>query len=496
MNRQRKLRRRAGVLLHPTSLPGPFGIGTIGSDARRFVDDLVSAGQSVWQILPLNIPGDNGSPYFSYSAFSGNIDLIDPVDLVADGLLDSAEPFKTFYAESIDYDTVASRREQLCQSVKRHVADNKQLQDECEAFCRTHDSWLRPYALFAVLAERFETFSWHTWPKKFRFHDRRTIARFEEDYADDIKDTSMMQWLFFRQWFRLKRYANERGVLLFGDLPMYVSPDSADVWWNQHLFRLKGGLPTDVAGVPPDYFSPTGQLWGNPLYRWSRHKKDGFAWWISRFKHAFSLYNMVRIDHFRGFQACWSVPAGSSTAETGRWVSSPGRELFSALRKVIPDLPIVVEDLGNITPEVLALRDELGFPGMSVLQFAFDGGSDNYFLPHNYPSSNTVCYTGTHDNDTTRGWYESLPEDVRNFFNYYTDMHWGDDASLKMIRVAFGSVAQLAIAPIQDWLNKGSEGRLNTPGTVSTANWSWRMKEHLSSDVVATMKSLTELFHR
>ncbi|MCK5807648.1 4-alpha-glucanotransferase [bacterium] len=467
--------RKAGILMHPSSLPGPFGIGTLGQHARDFIDTMAESGQSVWQILPLNSVGENGSPYNSYSSFSGDPRLIDPSDLLKEGLLASVETFFSQKKGSIDHKTVQKNGKQIATEVLSHLDEIVTLREEFLLFQHKERSWLYPHALFTALAAHFGTFQWEKWPAKFSQHDSRTMAQFEKEHDDAIQQAMVLQWLFFHQWNRLKEYANQKNIHLFGDMPIYVSHSSADVWWHQHLYLLdKNGTPIEVAGVPPDYFAKTGQLWGNPLYNWEAHKKEHFSWWITRFKHLFTLYDILRVDHFRGFHACWGIPVESKTAETGHWISSPGEELFSTLLDALGSVPIVAEDLGNITPEVLALRDKFNFPGMSVLQFAFSGESENAFLPHNY-TNHTVCYSGTHDNDTTRGWYETIPDHERNFFNYYTEMHWGEDASWKMIRLAMMSVARLAIIPMQDILNLGSEFRLNLPGTVSQQNWSWRM---------------------
>ena len=470
-------KRQAGILMHPSSLPGPFGIGTLGQKARDFIDSLEAAGQTVWQILPLNTVGANGSPYNSYSAFSGDPRLIDPADLVNEGLLKSFSPFLSNTTGRIDHPTVQKNIIRMSSEVLELIEENSDLQKEFRLFQKQESSWLHPHALFSAIAEKHNTFEWDKWPQKYRNHDSDTVKQFAKEHSVVIQRSMVLQWLFFHQWRHLKEYANKRNITIFGDMPIYVSHRSADVWWHQDLYKLDAkGLPTEVAGVPPDYFSKTGQLWGNPLYKWENHLKTKFSWWKSRFRHLFNLYDLVRVDHFRGFHACWEIPADSETAEIGSWVKSPGSELFSALLDEFDHLPIIAEDLGNITPEVLALRDKFNFPGMSVLQFAFSGETDNHFLPHNFIKQ-TVCYTGTHDNDTTRGWYDTIPDHEKNFFNYYTEIHWGEDASWKMIRLAMQSVAILAIIPMQDILNLGSEFRLNLPGSVSEENWSWRMHD-------------------
>ena len=490
-------KRQSGILMHPSSLPGLFGIGTLGQNARDFIDTMAEAGQTVWQILPLNSVGGNGSPYNSYSAFSGDPRLIDPADLLKSGLLKSVETLISSVSGTIDHATVQNNISQIATEVLNHLDDNRVLQKQFLLFQQKERAWLYPHALFTVITEHLGTSEWNSWPEKLRNHDARTLTQFEKEHEQNIQKAMVLQWLFFHQWMQLKEYANSRNITLFGDMPIYVSHRSADVWWHQNLYLLdKQGVPTEVAGVPPDYFAKTGQLWGNPLYHWKNHKKEKFSWWISRFKHLFTLYDIVRVDHFRGFDACWAIPIDSETAETGSWLSSPGKELFTALFDACGSLPIVAEDLGNITPEVIALRDTFHFPGMSVLQFAFSGEAENIFLPHNF-SKNTVCYTGTHDNNTTKGWYESIPEHERNFFNYYGDMHWGEDASWKMIRLSLMSVARLAITPMQDILNLGEECRLNLPGTVSEKNWSWRMRDaQFNQDIIEKLKELTRISNR
>ncbi len=478
--------RSSGILLHPTSLPSPFGIGDLGPEAYKFVDFLAEAGQSLWQVLPLGPTGYGDSPYASYSAFAGNTVLISPEELAREGLLET-DP-----AQQPKADRLRAAYERFS------ATDQADLRAAFEAFKRQQAHWLDNYALFRALKDEHGGAAWTEW---------QDVKNARERLKSEIEAQQFYQFLFFRQWLALKKYANDRGISIIGDFPIFVAHDSVDVWTNPDQFKLDAdGKPLVVAGVPPDYFSSTGQLWGNPLYNWERMRADGFKWWIERMRALFAMVDIARVDHFRGFAAAWEIPAGDTTAERGRWVETPGRELFNAIRKALGELPIIAEDLGVITPDVVALREELGFPGMRVLQFGFGGGDPkNIDLPHNYVP-NVVAYTGTHDNDTTAGWFNSVAgegstrtakqiEEERQFCLDYlnttgAEIHWD------FIRCVWASVANTAIAPLQDVLGLGSEARMNLPNS-SQGNWKWRYRDgDLTTEIARRLRRLTGLYGR
>jgi len=474
--------RSSGILLHPTSFPSPFGIGDLGPEAYKFVDFLAAAGQRLWQVLPLGPTGYGDSPYASYSAFAGNTALISPERLAQEGLLTKLDSeFKPDLLHRA-YDGL----------------DNTDLRPDFEAFTRQQAHWLDDYALFRALKDEHGGVAWTEWDP---------IEDAVERLKSQIEAQKFYQFLFFRQWFALKQYANDRGIRIIGDFPIFVAHDSADVWTNPQLFKLDAdGKPLVVAGVPPDYFSSTGQLWGNPLYNWERMRADGFKWWIERVRAIFAMVDIARVDHFRGFAAAWEIPAGDTTAERGRWVETPGRELFTSIRDALGELPIIAEDLGVITPDVVELRDGLGFPGMRVLQFGFGGGDPkNTDLPHNYVH-HAVAYTGTHDNDTTVGWFNSIAgegstrtaaqiEEERRFCLDYLNTT-GEEIHWDFIRCVWSSVANTAIAPMQDVLGLGSEARMNLPNSTE-GNWSWRYKSaDITGEIEQRLKALTELYGR
>ncbi len=465
--------RAAGVLLHPTSLPGPFGAGDLGRDARSFVDMLVDAGQSVWQILPLGPPGDGNSPYSARSVFAGNPALIAIDPLIDEGLLDRHElddrPW--FSPDRVDFEAVAEwRRPLLRRACERFLSSRRAA--ELDDFA-ARSPWLGGYALFAALRSGYGT-SWDTWPLPFARQEPVAMREAIRDYAAEIRYQQFLQWCFDRQWHDLRAYANSRGVRILGDVPIFPAYDSADVWANPHLFKLDpSGHPERVAGVPPDAFSAAGQRWGNPLYRWDVLAAQEYSWWGERLRATLSRVDLLRIDHFRGFYAAWEIPTTDETAERGEWVSGPGPAIFAAIRAQMGDPPIIVEDLGVITGAVRALRDSLGYPGMAVLQFAFSDDARNPYLPHNH-RQNLVVYTGTHDNDTTLGWFRSLGERERDAVLRYLARD-GSDIVSDLIRLAYSSVAKLAIVPMQDIIGLGSEARLNVPGTA-TGNWNWRFR--------------------
>jgi 4-alpha-glucanotransferase len=503
-----KLTRSSGVLLHPTSLPGPHGIGDLGPEAHKFVDFLDAAGQTYWQLMPLGPTGYGDSPYQSFSAFAGNTLLVSPEQLAADGLLaaDDLAAAPEFPAARVEFERVIEYKRGLLQKAYENFkAGGSELAADYEGFRGFASAWLDDWALFAALKDEHKGASWHTWQQGIARRDPAALDYAREAFRDRVEAHRFSQFLFFLQWFRLKRYANERGVKLVGDVPIFVAHNSADVWARPHLFQLKDdGSPRVVAGVPPDAFSKTGQLWGNPLYDWEAMRREGFGWWTERMRATLSLVDLVRVDHFRGFAACWEVPAEHETAEHGRWADAPGRELFGALRASLGDPPVIAEDLGTITPDVHRLREELGLPGMRVLQFAFGGDPDDTHLPHNY-TRDSVVYTGTHDNDTTVGWFEAradgragadegLKRERANALKYIgtagREIHWD------FIREAFKSVAALAIVPAQDLLGLGSEARMNLPATPE-GNWAWRLADGaLADDLAARLRETTALYGR
>ena len=491
--------RSSGILLHPTSLPGPFGIGDLGPTAHAWVDTLAKADQSWWQMLPLGPTGYGDSPYQSFSTFAGNLNLISPELLVRDGLIREHEiGHVSFPHDRVDYVAVESFKLGLVRKAWENYRQGRtpHLKESHESFVFDKREWLGDYALFMALKEVRQGQPWYDWPTEFRRRDSSAAAYAlaKEELADELGAYQFGQFLFFRQWGELRKHAHECGIRLIGDLPIFVSPDSADVWSNPSLYLLDGALrPRVVAGVPPDYFSRTGQLWGNPHYDWEAMRATGYAWWKARLKATLEMVDVVRLDHFRGFLAAWQVQAGESTAINGEWVLGPGADLFRELKSALGELPLIAEDLGEITPDVFALRDELGLPGMKILQFAF-ASPKNPFLPHLYPA-NCVVYTGTHDNDTTHGWYAAAPEKERDFFRRYTSRD-GSDIAWDLIRLAWASVADLAIAPLQDVLDLGTEFRMNLPGTA-TGNWHWRMPATgLNEWAASRLIEMTEVYGR
>jgi len=487
--------RVSGILLHVTSLPGRLGIGDMGEAAHRFVDFLAESGQQVWQIMPLGPTSFGDSPYQALSAFAGNPLLINLDRLVEERCLapwdfDGAPDFPV---DRVDYGPVIDFRQRLLRLSYDNFRANATvpLRTELAGFVSANHWWLDDYALFAALKHHHAGANWGTWDPDIAMHQASAVDRWRSALIDEIEFQQYAQFQFDRQWSALKAYANERGIQIMGDVPIFVAYDSADAWAHAELFHFDAqGKPALVAGVPPDYFSPTGQLWGNPLYNWEAMARDGYSWWIDRFRRAFQQVDIVRLDHFRGFEACWAVPASEETAINGRWMKVPGRELFQAVETALGSAPFVAEDLGLITPEVKALREELGFPGMKVLQFAFSEDAFNPYLPHNY-ESNSVVYTGTHDNDTTLGWLRSAAEKELTALRRYTgpsgeELHW------RLIRLAMMSVARIAIVPLQDVLGVGSEGRMNTPGRAG-GNWGWRFAlSSLAPEIAARLKDLVE----
>ena len=490
-----KLKRKAGVLMHPTSLPGPGGIGTLGEEAYAFVDFLERAGQSLWQVLPLGPVGYGSSPYSCYSAFAGNPLLIDLRALQLQGDLEGTEPFVVGADDRVHYHDVALAKMPLLRKAAARFFDagDELRRREFSEFCESKH-WLHHYALYMAFKEYFGGKPWNKWPEKIVSRNREVLEELSRSLDSSVRLHKYMQWQFFRQWGQLKSYANERGVQIIGDIPIFVAYDSADVWGRPDLFQLDDtGTPSVVAGVPPDYFSETGQLWGNPLYNWTALADAGYSWWVDRVASSLLLCDWVRIDHFRGFAAYWEVPATEETAINGRWVEGPGDSLFNALRDALGDpLPIIAEDLGLITPDVEGLRDRFRFPGMKVLHFAFGSGADNYYLPHNY-SRCCLVYTGTHDNNTTRGWFNEAGENEREHALRY--LRCTEEAVVwEMIRAAYASVAAYAVIPVQDFLGLDSASRMNCPG-VAVGNWEWRLTAGLLDDGLAERLSQMAIFY-
>jgi len=472
--------RAAGVLLHPTSLPSAFGIGAFDEAAHAFLDFLADAGFTYWQVCPLGPTGYGDSPYQCFSSFAGNPYLVDPAALVRAGLLTERDlsPLRDLHGDNVDFGGLYQRKWPLlfaAHAAWRRTPRTALPYGDFAVFRKTQAGWLEPYALFSALKDHFAGRPWWEWPEALRSFAaaKRSTARTE--VATRAEAYEFIQYLFFGQWTQLRARATSRGIRIIGDTPIFTALDSADVWSSPHLFQLdpKTSRPTAVAGVPPDYFSADGQLWGNPLYDWSAHAAEGYAWWLARLRANFDLCDIVRIDHFRGFEAYWSVPADAPTARTGQWITGPGLDFFRAVRNALPGVRLIAEDLGLLTPATLELRDDTGLPGMAVLQFAFGGDADNLYLPHNQ-RANTVVYPGTHDNDTTLGWYATADEKTRDHVRRYLRVN-GRELGWDFIRAAYGCVANLAILPLPDLLGLGSTARFNTPGT-NQGNWTWRYR--------------------
>ncbi|HEX8985151.1 MAG TPA: 4-alpha-glucanotransferase, partial [Bryobacteraceae bacterium] len=485
--------RASGIILHPTSLAGRYGIGDLGAAAYRFVDFLSEAGQKIWQVLPLGPTGYGDSPYQCFSAFAGNPLLVDLEELAGQGLLARAKlhAAPVFPQDAIEYGQVIAFKlpllEEAANEFEAHASSAER--EPYEAFTRRHAGWIEDYALFMAIKKEHDGVAWTRWPRAAALREAAALEGWRERLAPQIAAQKFSQFVFFRQWQRLRDACRERGILFLGDTPIYVAHDSADVWANPALFELDAqGNPAAVAGVPPDYFSATGQLWGNPIYRWDAMRRDGYAWWIERLRATLGMVDMIRLDHFRGFEAYWEVPARETTAVNGRWVKGPGTGFFEAVEAALGALPLVAENLGVITPEVESIRERFGYPGMAILQFAF--GKDPQgpsFRPHNYPRE-LAAYTGTHDNDTTVGWWNSSAagdstrterdiEEEREFTRRYLgnsggQIHWS------FIRTVMASVAGLALFPMQDALGLGTEARMNLPGKPA-GNWRWRLRSDM-----------------
>jgi 4-alpha-glucanotransferase len=484
-------RRRAGVLLHPTSLPGKQWQGDIGKPARDFIHFMSDAGLSVWQMLPLGPTHIDRSPYQCLSTHAGNPEIINLDWLAENGWLDQAD-IQRHQSDPSLIPVLEKASKNFYQQADQAWRDRQQ------QFIDQAESWLPDYALYLSLKRAHKNQSWEFWPDKLRDRDATTLQQARKTHARRIKVIEFVQFVFFEQWHELRAYANQHGIKLFGDMPIYVSMDSADVWAQRGNFQINAdGICDLVAGVPPDAFSADGQFWGNPLYNWSAMQADHFSWWKNRLRTQLDLFDYIRIDHFRGLQACWQIPLNAATAAEGEWAQSPGRELLDSLHDHFDKLPLVAEDLGLITEDVIALRERFNLPGMAVLQFAFDGASDNFYLPHNQ-QRNSVVYTGTHDNDTSLGWYQSMSEQDRQQFHDYTGFsaHQLLDMPWVLNRMALASVAQLAIIPMQDLLSLGSAHRMNMPGTT-IGNWQWRFDwGQVWSSLASDLRHLIQLFGR
>ena len=488
--------RCSGILMHISSLPGPYGVGTMGKNAFRFVDFLEDAGQSVWQILPLTPTGYGDSPYQSCSTFAGNHYLIDLEALVEEKLLKKEElsSIRWSWSETkADFGLLYNNR----LNVLRKAYDRFAAQEELDAFCAENAGWLPDFALFMALKDRFGGKPWYQWDKALKFRDSKAIETARQELKEEIRFFCFVQYLFYKQWNALRAYAHGKGIRIIGDVPIYVPYDSVEVWKDTQLFQLDEKLdPVSVAGCPPDAFSADGQLWGNPLYRWDVMAEDGFAWWIRRLAAAGELYDIVRMDHFRGLEAYWSIPYGDATAKGGKWIKGPGMDFVNAVKKGLPELNMIAEDLGFLTQEVLDLRDASGYPGMKVLELAFDSREPSDYLPHTYVS-NTVCYTGTHDNMTMRQWFETATDEAVEYATEYMNLTEKEGLVWGVIRTAYASVSDLCVIQMQDLLNLGAQARMNFPGTLSDANWTWRADDaFMSEDLAKKILNMTKLYGR
>ena len=503
MANKRENNRLCGVLMPIFSLPSDYGIGTFSEEAYRFVDFLEKAGQSYWQLLPLGPTSYGDSPYQSFSTFAGNPYFIDIKTLIKEGYLTKAQASKCDFGDSeeaIDYEKLYRSRFKLLKLAydnRNKIPGAKELKKDFEAFKKAPENdWLLDYSLFMAIKNDNGARAWNTWEEGLRLRKSAAIKAAVKKYAEEIDFYSFLQYLFSTQWYKLKSYANSKGIEIVGDIPIYVAFDSADTWANPELFQLdKNNDPTDVAGCPPDAFSATGQLWGNPLYKWDYHKKTGYKWWMKRIAHCYRLYDVVRIDHFRGFDEYYAIPFGNPTAEKGEWRKGPGIDLFDTMKKELGEKKVIAEDLGFLTKSVIRLVKKTGYPGMKILQFAFDSREESDYLPHNY-TNNCIVYTGTHDNDTTRGWFDKLPRNDKKFAKEYLGLKNGKDAVWACIRACFASVSDTVIIPMQDYLELPGYARINTPSTLG-GNWVWRMKaDALTDELCQKMRDFARIYGR
>lgn len=489
--------RASGILLPISSIWSAYGIGTFSKEAYEFVDFLKAAGQTYWQILPLGPTGYGDSPYQSFSTFAGNPYYIDLEELIRTGLLTKEQCEECDWGGSeayVDYEKIyRSRFKVLKEAFRNSKIENK---EEFQDFVRKNDYWLPDYALYMAVKDSYQGKSWSEWEDDIRLRKPAALSKCREELKEEILFFEFQQYLFAGQWARLKKYANDKGIKIIGDIPIYVAFDSADAWANPELFAFdENRMPTGVAGCPPDAFSATGQLWGNPLYRWDYHKQTDYAWWMQRISYCYKLYDVVRIDHFRGFDEYYNIPFGDTTAEFGRWEKGPGYDLFRVMKKEIGNKPVIAEDLGYLTPSVFKLVKKTGYPGMKVLQFAFDAEGDSDYLPHKY-SQNCIVYTGTHDNDTTLGWFDSLSRKDKRFARTYLNFRGNKDIGWNFIRAAIASVSDTAIILMQDYLGLGGEARINLPSTLGN-NWKWRMvKGQANEELAKKIYELCKLYGR
>lgn len=495
-----RFNRACGTLVHPTSFPSKYGIGDLGSEARQFIQFLIDTRQTIWQILPLGPTGYGNSPYASYSAFAGNSNLISPDILIEKELLTKDEASTAIMPSTtrVDYDSIIVNKAVIFQNAfKRFEKLHGKGGDKgMKSFIRKNSFWLKDYCLFMACSEKYGKRPWNLWDEDLAKRKPAAIKKAEKELADRIRYHRWLQYEFFSQWLDLKKFANDNGIMIIGDIPIFVDHNSSDVWANSKYFEVDDtGNRLLVAGVPPDYFSATGQLWGNPLYKWKVLKKDGYKWWLERFKQMLLLTDAIRVDHFRGFDAYWEVSAQAKTAERGRWVKGPGEDLFDTILDKLGELPIIAEDLGVITNSVVYLRDKFNFPGMKILQFAWSDSAGNSFLPHNYSTSNCVVYTGTHDNDTSRGWYYSATELEQHRLREYARSAC-EKPEQELIRLAMMSCANQAVIPLQDYMGLGTEHRMNLPGTAE-GNWMWRYTPDMLNMIKkGSIRHLVELTNR
>ena len=477
--------RKSGILLPVSSIPSKYGIGTFSKQAYAFIDSLEKAGQSYWQILPLGPTGYGDSPYQSFSTFAGNPYYIDLETLIEEGYLTKADCEKCDFGDNdeyVDYEKIYFSRFKVLKKAFRNSHIEKKA--DFQQFVKDNSFWLDDYALYMAVKNSFDGKSWSEWDEDIKLRKKTAMQRYREKYAEEVMFFKFQQYLFSKQWFALKEYANRKKIQIIGDIPIYVAFDSADTWANPELFQLDDTLtPVAVAGCPPDAFSATGQLWGNPLYRWDYHSKTGYAWWMKRIAYCYELYDVVRIDHFRGFDEYYSIPFGDETAEYGHWEKGPGYEIFKTMKTQLGNKAVIAEDLGFLTKSVISLVKKTGYPGMKILQFAFDSREENDYLPHNY-TANSIVYTGTHDNDTTIGWYGQLSRKDKKFAKRYLNIRGHKDIQWAFIRAAMASVSDTCVIPMQDYLGLGAEARTNIPSTLGI-NWKWRMLEGQFTDELA-----------